>query len=102
MANQVEIGWRTQLTTETRPWAIDFAPEMDVGDVVGATTATLTNLLTGANYPGGLSGSPSVVGTVVTQTVTALVAGVNYRLVLTANMGGAKTTATALLLNCPY
>lgn len=98
----LEIGWRTQLSTEWRPWAIDFTPELDSLDVVGATTATLTDLLTGLSYPGGLSGSPTVVGNVATQAVTALVAGHNYRLVLTANMGGQKETSTVLLLQCPY
>jgi hypothetical protein len=98
----IEIGWRTQLSGETRPWAIDLSPEMDVGDVVGTTTATLIDLLTGVSFPTGLSGSPAVAGSVVTQTVTGLLSGHNYRLVLLAAMGGTKTTGAVLLLNCPY
>lgn len=103
MASDVEIGWRTQTSTEVRPWAIDLAPEMDVGDVPASPgVATLTDLLTGMAYPAGLSGATVVVGTVVTQSVQALQPGHNYRLVITVGMGGSKETATVLLLRCPY
>jgi hypothetical protein len=98
----VEIGWQTQITTESRPWAIDLSPEMDLSDVIGSATATLTDLLTGLAYPTGLVGSPTVSGSTVTQVVASLVAGHTYRLVITAAMGGSKQTATSLLLNCPY
>jgi hypothetical protein len=102
VASDIEIGWRTQLTTETRPWAIELAAEMDVGDSISSVTATLVDLIDGSSFPTGLSGSASAAGTVVTQSVTGLVANHNYRLVLTAAMGGAKTTATVLYLKCPY
>lgn len=102
MPSDVEVGWRRQVTGELRPWQIDMALEMDAGDVIGSVTSTLTDLLTGLSYPAGLSGSPSHSGTTVTQAVTALVAGHNYRLVITANMGGSKLTSTVLNLACPY
>jgi len=102
MPSGIEIGWRTQISTEVRAWQIDMSPEMDPADVVGSATATLTNLLTGASYPGGLSGSPTVAGTAVTQVVTTLAPGTNYRLVITASMGGSKQTAASLLLSVPY
>jgi hypothetical protein len=98
----VEVGWRQQISTENRPWAIDVSPEMDVGDVVGAVTSTLTDLLTGLTFPAGLSGSPTGSGTILTQAVSNLVAGRKYRLVITANMGGSKQTSTVLLLDVPY
>jgi len=99
---EIVIGWRQQLTTETRPWAISMALEEDAGDVAASPTATLIDLLTGLSYPAGLLGSPSVAGTVVTQSVQSLIAGHNYRLVLTVGMGGSKTTATVLLISCPF
>lgn len=99
----VEIGWQRQISSEVRPWAIDFSPAMDEGDVLGATTAALTDLLTGQDFSStGLSGTPSVTGTVATQNVHALAPGHSYRLVLTASMGGSKETAVALLLSVPF
>lgn len=102
MAGQVELGWQLQVSTEVRPWAIDLSPELDSGDVPGAATSSLTDLLTGASYPSGLAGDPAVVGSVVTQAVQSLLPGHNYRLVITVAMGGAKETATALLISVPY
>lgn len=102
MANQVEIGWQTQISTEVRPWAIELAAELDVGDVPSAPASTLTDLLTGLAFPAGLPTAAEVVGTMVTQTVSGLVGGHSYRLVITTNMGGTKETATVLLLRCPY
>lgn len=102
MPNDVEIGVRTQLTTEVRPWQIEMQPEEDSGDVLGTATATLTDLLTGAAFATGLVGTPDISGTTVTQSVGGLIAGHNYRLVLTVSMGGSKQTATSLILSCPY
>lgn len=102
--SDVVIGWRTQTSSETRPWAIDLTDELDSGDVVASATATLTDLLTGADFPAGLTGSVTASSTAphLIQSVTGLVAGRNYRLVLTADVGGSKRTATVLLLTCPF
>lgn len=97
----VEIGWRKQESHEVRPWAIDMSLEMDAGDSINSVAAALTDLLTGTAFPAGL-GASAHTGTVATQIVTSLVPGHNYRLVLTANMGGSKQTSTVLLLQCPY
>jgi hypothetical protein len=98
----ITVGWRTQYSTETRPWSMDWTLAEDQGDVIGAVTSTLTDLLTGLPYPGGLLGAPTGSGVTVTQTVTALVPGHNYRLMWSANMGGSKISSEPLLLNCPY
>lgn len=95
-------GWEEVGSGENRPLAVDLAPEMDPGDIAGSITSTLTDLLTGLSYPTGLSGSPSVVGTVATQAVTSLVPGHNYRLVLAVNMGGSKVTESAVKVVCPF
>jgi hypothetical protein len=102
VANDVEIGARTQLSTETRPWQVEMAAAEDAGDAIGSVTTTLVDLLTGASFPTGLSGAPTFSGTTVSQTVTALVAGHYYRLVWSANMGGAKVSAVSVILQCPY
>lgn len=102
--SDVEIGWRTQLSSEIRPWAIDMTAELDPSDSPSAATATLTDLLTGASFPAGLVDLPttSVFTPHVTQVVTGLTPGRNYRLVLTVAMGGSKQTATVVYLRCPY
>lgn len=102
MANTIEIGWQRQLTTETRPWEIEMAAELDEGDIISAVSATLVDLLTGLSFPSGLSGAASFSGTTVSQATSGLVAGHNYRLVLTAAVGGSKQTATVLLISCSY
>lgn len=100
--NPVDLGWQTQISTEVRPWEIEMAAELDLGDVPVSGTATLTDLLTGLEYPDGLSGTVVVVGTTVTQTVTGLLGGHSYRLVITVAVGGGKKTATSLKLSVPY
>lgn len=102
MPSSVEIGWRTQLTSEYRPWSVEFATEMDPGDAINAVSSTLTDLLTGLSFPAGLPTTPTFSGTIVTQPTANLLAGHNYRLVLLANMGGAKTSAVVLLISVPY
>lgn len=100
--SDVEIGWRRQISTDVRPWAIDMSPAMDVGDVLASATSTLTDLLTGALYPAGLLGSTSVAGTTATQSVQLLVPGHSYRLVVTGAMGGSKESGVSLNLGCPF
>lgn len=101
--NSTEIGWETQYTTETRPWAVDVGPSLDPGDIAATPTAAIFDLLTGLDVSSTcLAGSPTVVGTVITQTVFHLTAGRRYRLMLTANMGGTKETSQPVLIRCPY
>lgn len=99
---ELDVGWREQASTEVRTWLWELAGEMDVGDVVGTTTATLTDLLTGADVPLSLGGAPVVIGTTVAVTVLGLAAGHKYRLALTSNMGADKETAVSVKLDCPW
>ncbi len=100
--SDVEIGWRTQLSTETIPWSDDLTAALDVGDVVGSVTTVLIDLLTGVSFPAGLSGAPTFSGNVVQQTVTGLNAGHNYRLIFSAGLGGPKVRSSVVKLVCPY
>jgi hypothetical protein len=102
ITNDVDIGWRTQLSTEYRLWDIDLAPELDVGNVPNSATATLIDLLDGTSFAAGLAGSVVVSGTTVSQAVHSLVPGHNYRLVITTNVGSSVLTAAVLKLSCPF
>jgi hypothetical protein len=79
-------------------------PAEDSGDVIGTVTATLTDLLDGSDYAEGLFGAPfsSADSTIISQSVQDLQAGHNYRLVLSAHVGGSRISAVSLILSCPY
>lgn len=98
----IEVGWRRQTSSEVRPWLFDLTPEMDSGDVVGATSATLTDMAANTAFPDGLAGAATPSGNTVTQAISGLVPGHYYRLVLTSSMGGSKLTAVALNIACPF
>ncbi len=100
--SDVEIGWRRHLSYETLPWADDLTAALDVGDTVLTVTTVLTDLLTGAPFPAGLLGSPTITGNVVQQTVTGLAPGHNYRLVFNAGLGGSKVRSSVVKLSTPY
>lgn len=102
MSNSLEIGWETVYSTETRPLSVDWTLAEDAGDSIGSITATLTDLLTGLPYPAGLLNLATYSGVTVTQSVTALVAGHNYRLMFSAGMGGSKVSSQPVLIACPY
>lgn len=102
MSNSVEIGWRTQLSYETLPWADDLTAALDPGDSVLSVTTVLIDLLTGLPFPSGLSGSPTVSGNVVQQQVTGLQAGHNYRLIFNSGLGGSKVKSSVVNLSTPY
>jgi len=98
------LPWQTQYSTETRVYGINLINEMDPGDVLASATSSLTDLLTGVTMTGPpmLASAPSVLGTTITQVVTALVPGHNYRLMVSGSMGGAKVTSDSVPINCPY
>lgn len=105
MASDVEIGWRTQISSEVRPWAIDLTQELDDGDVPAFVSSTLTDLMDGSDYSTGLASAPVLVVSpvrTVTQVVSQLVPGHRYRLVLTVIMVASKQTNTVLNLYCPF
>lgn len=91
-------------SAETLPLAIDFAAYLAGGETVngsGAPTATLADLTDGSSTTGMLLGSPSVSGSKVTQTVTALRAGHRYRLEVVIRPVAGKVWAAELEINCP-
>jgi len=67
----------------TLPIGIDFGAYLADAEMVdgnGAPTATLTDLTDGSSTAGMLSGSPSVNGNTIQQTVIGLRPGHHYRL----------------------
>ena len=91
----IEIG-----STETKSPSISFAPNLGAATIVSAT-ATLTNIETGALYAAGL-GTKTVTATAVIQQLTALQAGVRYRLVITATQSDGEVTAAETAVVVPF
>ena len=90
---------------ETLPIGIDFTLLMTAGQSLSLPTAALYDITTadpGTSFPAGLSGSPSAVGNVVTQTITGLAAGHTYRLVLGATAATGVIWQAGLVIVCPF
>jgi hypothetical protein len=103
MANEpvVRPERRNHYAGETLPYDFDLAALLRPGESIGAVTRTLTKLSDGTSYAAGLSGAATPSGTVVTQAVTALVAGQSYRLKLLVTVG-AKVWGPSVILDCPF
>lgn len=94
---------RTEIaSTETVPLTFEMADMLASGESVASPTTSLTNLITGASYSSGLSGSPAVSDTRILQSVTALVAGQRYRLVVTMTPSAGKTLSSELIIEVPF
>jgi len=94
---------RTQHAGESLLWAYDAAAQLAAAVTISSvTSASLTNVKTGASYPTGLSGSPSLSGTSLRQRVLGLVAGETYRLVWVFVDSAGNTQTAGLVLECPY
>jgi hypothetical protein len=96
----VEVG-----SAETLPLGIDFAAYLEGAETVngsGGPTATLVDLTDGSSTAGVLSGSPSVSGTKVLQTVTVLKPGHRYRLDVLIRPAAGKVWEASLEVDCPY
>ena len=91
-------------TTEELPLSFDFTAYIESGDTVSSPIVELLDLTTGASTPGGLSGSPTATGNVITQTVlgSGLVAGHSYRLVATATLASGKIESGELRIDCVF
>lgn len=89
------------LSVETLSLGIDFAAQLEVGESLSSATASLQDKTTGSAYASGLSGSASISGTTVAQTVTALVPGHDYLLTLGATVSATKIIAARLTVRCP-
>lgn len=85
---------------ETVPIAFDAAPLLLVGESVSLPTSVLTDLTTGLAAPLSLSGAPVAVASVVTQTVTGLTAGHDYRLSVGFTAAAGKVRDMLLFLRC--
>ncbi len=94
--NTFEIGSR-----ETIPLAFNMAALLAVGESVASPVSALWDLTLGSSYGSGLSGSPTAAGDVITQTVTALVSGHTYRLMVGMTPVAGKTLYGDVILSCP-
>ena len=94
---------RTEIaSTETVTLECDMAALLASGETVLTPVVSLINVATGASYAGGLSGSPSVTGTRIRQSVTALVAGQRYRVIWTMTPVAGKIVSCETLLEVPF
>lgn len=88
--------------TETLPLALSFVPLLLEGESIDSAVVTLTNTLTRNTHPASLVGDPDISAGVVTQVVTALLAGQRYRLAATATISATKIWTVALELVCVF
>ena len=78
----------------------DFSKWTTGGLTLSNPVVTLTDLGTGASYAAGLSGAASINGSVVSQTITGLVAGHSYDLVVGVTVSNGQQPAAKLALRC--
>lgn len=99
-------GSVTVLSGETRPLGIDMGLLLKDGQSVGTPlTAHLYDITDGdpgTSFPSGLVSVPSVSGTVVSQTVTALVPLHTYRLVLGFQAAVGTIWQSGTTIVCPF
>lgn len=91
----------TQGSTETIPWSVDLTALLGFGETPSLPAARLIDLATNAAYVDGLSGLPSLVSNVVTQTVTALTPGHVYELTFSFTAAAGKILSATVKLECP-
>ena len=89
-------------SSETLPIRMDTSNLLGVGESPTSPTAVLTNLSTGNSYAAGLSGNASVSGNYVTQTVTALTGGQQYRLAVSFTAASGKVWTMELSIICKF
>lgn len=87
-------------SAETLPLAFDTAPYLSGVETPTNPRAELIDAGSGATYTAGLSGSPSVAGTIITQTVTALERGKKYELKIIFQAAVGKVMAGVLRIEC--
>lgn len=85
-----EPGSFSMLDIEKFTPGIDFAARLSVGESLSSPTSELVDIRTNTAYAAGLSGSPSISGTQVLQTLHNLEAGHQYWLVLGATVSATK------------
>ena len=92
----MEIGSR-----ETMPLRFNMSQLLAAGESVTSPVSALWDVTSGTSYGSGLSGSPSASGTFIEQTVTALVSGHTYKLMIGMTPVSGKTLYGALQIACP-
>ena len=99
-------GAITVLSGETLPIGIDFTPLIATGQTPTTPTAALYDVTavvgSGPGTPVTLTGSLTLVGNVVSQSVTGLVAGHTYRLVLGLTAAAGTIWQAGVILACPF
>ncbi len=86
---------------ETQTLSFDFAAQLTGAEQVQSAVCALTNLVTGAAFAAGLSGSPTVSGgDTVIQAVSGLTAGTIYRLTVTATISLTHVSVGYLDIRC--
>jgi hypothetical protein len=93
-----------QGSAETRSLSFDFSADLDTDDseAIASASVVLLDLISGTTYAAGLSGANSYAGAVVTQAVTALVAGRKYLLTVIVVTSIGETHEQGLRISCPY
>src|SRR5262245_26937179 len=94
--NMFEMG-----SHETLPISFDISQLLLVSETPTNAVTTLVQIDSGIDYGAGHPTVPSIQGTKLVQTLTALQAGKRYRLIIQFNAAAGKTWAPSLLISCP-
>lgn len=91
------------LSTETLALVGDMTALLGSGETITSASVSLTQLDTGASYPAGLSGLPTVTGAgkTITQVVTGLLPRKSFLLVWTGTVATNKIVSAKTRLDCP-
>ncbi len=93
----------TVLSGETLPIGIDFSGLITQGQTPTSPTASLFDITSATpGTPVTLTGPLTLVGNVVTQTITALTAGRTYRLILGLTAVAGTVWQAGVTLTCPF
>jgi hypothetical protein len=87
---------------ETKVYTFDFTALIIAGDIVSLPTSKLTDLTTGILYPKALSGSVSIMGNLVSQTIFKLIPNHKYRFEMYVTLNTGKILGAALEIFCPW
>ena len=93
---RVEIGSRETVTIRA-----NMRPLLQSGQVIASPASALWDVGQNASYGSGLSGAPSSTGDFIEQTITGLVSGHTYRLMIGMTPAGANTLYNSVLIACP-
>lgn len=101
-----QVGTFEMSSIEVLPLGIDVTQWLLTGETLASVTTSLTlynpdaPTKLGASVPGSLSGSPSIVGNIVVQTVTSLTPNTQYRLRYRVTTSTSKVWGPELILLC--